>query len=292
MKYFIYIFVAGALWGFVGICFSYLEKYGFNVSEIVALRFIFSALIMAPTLLVNLKSYKNKNVNIVLLSGVSALVTAVCYLNAIKYTGPATACVLLYCTPIFVQIISSVSYKRKMTVVGALSIIVCVLSCAFASGVFNATINAKGVVFGIFSAFFNAMVTILNGRAVKCGYSGSQVSAGAFWTSAIFCPLLLNGRSFSKLTGVSFFWVIAIALICTVLPFTLYSKGLMGCPEEKACILSSSEPCVALIAESCLLKAFPPFYKIIGLIGVLIAVAVTASEFKKENKGVLRREFR
>ena len=102
-------------------------------------------------------------------------------------------------------------------------------------------------------------------------------------------PLTLNfyGFLFSAILGIMFLrteslaialkpynllTVLALAVLCTVIPYTLYVSALKGCSAEKASLLCSSEPIVASVLDCVIYSRSPTFGLIMGLGSIVIAV--------------------
>ncbi|HBF44297.1 MAG TPA: hypothetical protein DDW16_01460 [Clostridiales bacterium] len=283
------IVLAGALWGTVGLFASILFCYGFSTYQVGAIRFILSAIFIIVFALFydrRLFKIKIKHIFLFALTGLFNFLTTICYYNCISVSGASLACVLLYTTPFFVLGYSILFLRKKINAVCVLSIICCVVSCCFASSVFSAEFSLSGFLLGIASAVFNGAVTICSVKLIKLGYDGLSVSLysfifggliSCFWIKSLFTALFTCGINCTLSC-------VFIALTSTVIPYSLYFASLKKVEEEKAVVLTSSEPFVATILESILLRCIPDKNVVFGLIGVFISVLTVSLRDKKTKK--------
>ena len=104
---FIYIILAGILWGTSGIFVHYLAPHGFTSLQMTFLRSVVSLICMAVYILISdRKLFKVKWGELILFagSGLSFFLTASCYYYSMQATSISTAVVLMYTAPIFVVI--------------------------------------------------------------------------------------------------------------------------------------------------------------------------------------------
>jgi drug/metabolite transporter (DMT)-like permease len=67
---------------------------------------------------------------------------------------------------------------------------------------------------------------------------------------------------------------VALALISTVLPFLLYTKGLHGMEAGKASILATVEPLVATIVGVALFNETLTAVKVVGMAMIFVAIVL------------------
>lgn len=280
-----YIVVAGALWGTVGLLAEVLFSCGLNVNEIAFVRFFLS--FVTVFMFVILKDKKLLKINLkdlwlFVLSGVANFLTTLCYYNCISCSGGALASVLLYASPIFVLLYLLIFKGKKVNAVSVLSVVTCVISCAFASSVFSVDFSLKGLVLGVLSAICNSVVT-LSGKELAKKYDGVSVACYSFCFSMLTALPFSGGVNFIRLfserqTGTASLF---LALGGTVIPYSLYFKSLKKAEEEKAVVLSATEPLVSTLLESIALRILPSVNVVIGLIGVFISLLMTGIKDKK-----------
>ena len=70
----------------------------------------------------------------------------------------------------------------------------------------------------------------------------------------------------------SLLWLLGLALVCTIFPFILYTKGLLKIEASKASILATVEPFVAAIIGVTVFSESITVEKIIGMVLILFAI--------------------
>ena len=103
---FIFVVIAGILWGTSGIFFNLLEPFGFSPLQMTAMRGVVSAVFIAVYVLFfnrRLFLVSLKEFIIFACSGISVFGTASCYYAAIEASSVSTAVILMYTAPVFVM---------------------------------------------------------------------------------------------------------------------------------------------------------------------------------------------
>jgi len=78
------------------------------------------------------------------------------------------------------------------------------------------------------------------------------------------------------------YYGVAIILLCTVLPFLLYNKGLTYMEASRASIISTLEPVVATIIGIAIFNESITVLKVIGILLVVFAVSMLSKSKKSE----------
>jgi len=153
-KSFIYIVLAGLLWGTSGIFVNILSPYGFSSLQMTFLRVMVSFVSIFIYILFFRKSVIKTNIKELLLfacGGVCLFATSACYYASMQLTSIATAVILMYTAPIFVMIFSVMFFDEKFTRLKAAALVCMIIGCALVSGVVGGLkINIPGVVLGLF----------------------------------------------------------------------------------------------------------------------------------------------
>lgn len=280
----LYIIVAGALWGTVGLLAEVLFSCGLNVGEIAFIRFFLSSLFLSAFLFIKDKKLfkiRAKDLWLFALLGAFNFLTTFCYYNCIRVSGGALACVLLYSSPVFVLAYLIAFKGKKITLLSLLSVITCVCSCAFASDVFSASVSSVGLLWGLGSAVCNGAVTLLAKELTEREYNGLTVACYSFAFGSLTAFSFSGGINIKGLINEGNLPAsLLIVLGGTVIPYSLYFISLKEAEEERAVVLSSVEPIVATLLESLSLRVLPSVNVIIGLIGVFISVFVAGIKDK------------
>lgn len=279
---YLFIFIGASLWGGIGFFFDILTVAGLNSIQAVAVRVSFSAVFFSLFLLI--KDRKAfcihwKHIPYFIGTGLFSLVFFnVCYFMAIEMSALSIAAVLLYTSPIFVMLMSAVFFKEKLTKRKIIALGMTFLGCAFVSGVFQ-TSGAKApvlaVVIGLLSGFGYALYSIIGKFALK-KYSPYTVTEYTFVFAAVgLFPFSGLAENFSLLlSGDVLLGGLGVSLLCSVLPFLLYTIGLNGVEPGRAAIIATVEPVVASIIGIAVLNEDFTLSKLIGISLVIAAIVL------------------
>ena len=122
---FIYIIIAGLLWGTSGLFVHVLSPYGFSSLQMSAMRGVVSALCMIVYALVKDRSLfciSKRELALFAASGVGIFGTATSYYVAMQLTSVSTAVVLMYTAPVIVMVYSVLVFGEKMTTLKGVSV--------------------------------------------------------------------------------------------------------------------------------------------------------------------------
>ena len=286
----IFIFLAGVLWGSMGIFVRVLNGKGLFSMEIVALRAIVTAIFMVVFLLLfhrNLLKIKWKDIWVFLGSGLgSILFFNFCYFRAISLTSLSIAAILLYTSPAIVMILSFFLFKEKFTGRKVLALVMTFLGCVLVTGVFGetATVTGKGVLAGLGAGLGYALYSIFSRYAIDKGYHSLTITCYTFVIAAVGSLFLSDRKQIAEValgSPAMFVFSLVFGLLCTVLPYLLYTVGLKYVENSRASIIVSVEPVAATLIGFFLFQEKIRPMGIVGIILVLSAM-VLCSVRKKE----------
>jgi len=185
--------------------------------------------------------------------------------------GGGVACALLYSSPMIVTIYSYVKYKKPIKTEIVLAIVLC-----FAGSVISARedkgTNITGLIWGLLSAVFNALVTIIGAKLSKT----NKITAGfyGFLSASVVGLVFVRSNVITKLYSLQVnLWFIILAVGCTIIPYILYINALKQGEEDKASLLCASEPITANLIEIIIFKKVS-ITGIIGLICLIFGVLI------------------
>ncbi len=286
----IYIIIAGTLWGIISVFVNQLKDIGFNSMQVVSIRVFFSALILVLYLLIkdiNQLKIHLKDIPLFIGTGVGSIIFFnYCYFQAIELIGGASIpALLLYTAPIFVMVLSLILFKEKITKKKLVSLIMTFLGLALVTGAFSNTnkISAIALLFGLGSGLGYALYSIF-GKFLVDKYSAITITTYTFVVATVFSipfsGIVQKAELIVSPKGIIL--ALSLALISTVLPFLLYTKGLSGMEAGKASILATVEPFVATIIGITFFKETMTASKIIGMLMVLLAIVILNVNFKSK----------
>ena len=277
--------MAGILWGIISLFVRALGNAGLDSMQIVAIRVSLSAVIMVIYLLItDTKKLKIRPADIPLFLGTgicSIDFFNFCYFEAIDIIGGAAVpALLLYTAPIFVMIFSLIFFHEKITGKKCTALILTLIGLILVTGALTpgAHISLRGTLFGIGAGFGYSLYSIF-GKYLTPKYSAETITTYTFITASC-CAVPFSGiipKIHLISSGTVIFSALALSLVCTVLPFTFYTKGLNGMDAGKASILATAEPFTAAVVGAVFfLEKITPA-KLAGMILILAAIILLNS---------------
>lgn len=280
-KAYLYIISAAVCWGLIGLFVRTLAAQGFSSMQIVALRSLAAAICVTLPLLRSGSAalrIRLRDLWLFVGTGICSLVFFnYCYFNAMQQTSLAVAALLLYTAPVFVMLMSLVCFGEAFTRTKALALLLTFSGCACVTGVFGSsvTLTLSGLLYGLGSGFGYALYSIFGKYAVR-KYSSLTITAFTFYL-ALAASWPLADFDYQRLAAIdlpSIVSVLGLGLLCAVLPYLLYTKGLEQIEAGQASILATIEPFVAAaVGVIFFAEALTPL-KIIGMGLIFAAIAV------------------
>lgn len=288
----LFVLIAGALWGCIGIFVRQYSALGMSSMQTVAVRMVIAAVLFALFVLIYKRSLfiiRLKDLWIFLGSGVISVgLFTYCYFSSIELSSLSVAAVLLYTAPAFVMLFSLIFFKEKMTVMKAVSLAAAVLGCAMTTGVIGGTLSVtlSGFLFGLGSGICYALYSIFSRFALNRGYEPFTVTLYTFLFAAVFCLCVTDIR---PVVGVvfadwgSFGYALLFALVSCVLPYVFYTLGLKKIRSSTASIIATIEPVVATVIGALLFSE--PLSVPFGYLGIaLVLLSVVLINVKIPSK--------
>ena len=248
------VLASGVLWGLIGLFNRRLTGAGLSVGSIVLIRNFGSMLLLGALFLIRdpkIFRIRLKHVPIFLGTGVvSVLFFTLCYFSCQKLCSLAVAAALLYTSPAFVVIFSTILWKDKITKRKLLALLLAVLGCTLVTGLWSgdASVTLWGAVLGVASGLFYGLYSIF-GRYALRHYKPFTVTFYTFLFAGLGALAVLRpaelAAGFSQ-PGVAL-TALGLIAVCTVAPYLLYTFGLAGMDSGKAAILASVEPVTAAV---------------------------------------------
>jgi len=168
---YIMVFIAGLLWGTIGIFSTLLGRMGLTSSETSFYRLFAASVILAISLIIKGKGFKlfkiSKRglISCILIGCVSQAFYNICYMTCVQTAGMSTAAVLLYTSPVFVLIISRIAFKEKITGFKILAIILNIVGCVLTvtgGNLSKLSIATIGIVMGLLAGFTYGLLPVLS----------------------------------------------------------------------------------------------------------------------------------
>ena len=268
------VLLAAALWGCIGIFTRNMFSAGFTSVQTVAVRAFITMAVMLCVILIkdrSLLKVRPRDLWIFAGTGIcSYLFFNICYMASIGENSLSVACILLYTSPVWVTSLSAPIFKERLTVLKCVSLFVCFAGCALVCFSPSLVITGKGVIYGLLSGFGYALYSIF-GKAAVGKYNSLTITFYTFLFASVGVVPLCGLRSLGTLITEpeNLLWSVGIALICTILPYLLYTFGLSRINAGKAAVLSIIEPVVASVVGTAVYSEQMGVTGILGIITVI-----------------------
>lgn len=288
-KSLILVMSAAVLWGIIGVFFKMLSAQGLSEMQIVAVRVILSAVIFPLVLLPKNKQLLKidfKDIWIFIGTGIVSLVCFNwCYFTSINAGSLSVAAVLLYTAPAFVMIMSAFLFKEKITPVKVCALIATLAGCVLVAGITGEAgrVSAYAVITGLGAGLGYALYSIF-GKYALAKYKSETVTAWTFIAGAVgVLPVSGLWRAGAALLKPEvIIGGLGISVLCCILPYMLYTKGLEGMEAGSASVAATIEPVVAAAFGIFVYGDSASLSKIAGII--LIIGSVAAMNIGKSRK--------
>lgn len=279
-KAYLYIICAAALWGLIGLFVKHLSALGFTPIQIVALRSIASAICATAALLPSAKGLFHIDWHdswMFIGTGVMSLTFFnYCYFNCIAASSLAVAALLLYTAPIFVMVMSVFLFKENFTTKKAVALVMTFAGCGCVTGAFSGSLNLTfmGLLYGLSSGFGYALYSIFGKYAVE-KYTSATITVYTFYFSSLAALPIADfpSNTFNQLNAAAILNVLGLGLVCAVIPYLLYNKGLVYVDPGQASILATIEPFVAAVIGICYFQEPLTAQKLVGM-GLIFAAII------------------
>lgn len=285
------VIMAGMLWGTISIFINTLDKYGLNSMEMGVLRtsvcvilLFFIILFYKPSLF----KIHLKDIWMFIGTGLLSLVFFnYCYFSTILNSSASVAVSLLYTSPVWVMLFSSVLFKEKLTAQKRIAIPITVLGCALTTGIIGTggALTSRVILTGLLSGIGYALYSIF-GRYATEKYSSLTITfytfLFAFFGFLFFTKpteLVQKATADSKVIIFS----LLISIVCSFLPYIFYTVGLNNMETSVAAILVAVEPLVGCIISVTVFNDNMSPTKIAGIVLILLSIVIL--NLKKESKG-------
>ena len=276
------VFIAGLLWGTIGVFVKELASLGADSSLIPFMRMLWAFLIMLAVAVFrngrNVIVSKKTLMICVVLGLVCHGIFNVFYTYSIKANGMGIACVLMYTAPVFTAIASAMIFREKFSALKIFALIVNILGCVLTvtGGDFSVSnINIMGILAGLGTGFCYGMAAIF-GRLAGEKTDSLTMSAYSYLAAMIFLGAALRPDISAvnmNILGVSFLY----GLIPTSLAYVIYYDGLKKVHDTgKVPVIASIEPVTAVLIGMLVYNEEIGAANFIGVAVVLISIIIMA----------------
>ncbi len=238
-------------------------------------------LLFLVTILVNPDSLRIRKADFLYFAVYGLLSVSLCFLlffYAIKFTTIATATILLYTYPAFVVILSTFFLKEELTRTKFLALLLTFLGCILVIQVYDPAelkLNLRGVIYGLGAGLGAGLYSVFGKKAVE-RYSPWTVVTYAFGFGSFFLVVFRGVRPLWSVDypTMTWIWIFALALLSTVLGYSIYTRGLKYIEASRAGIVATWEVVVASFLAFVIFGEGLSILQILGALLVFLAIFV------------------
>jgi drug/metabolite transporter (DMT)-like permease len=277
--------IAAMMWGTNGVISSFLFQRGITPLTLVEARSIITALGMGGLLLCVGRSrlrVRRQDAPLLLLFGLALAVVTYSYFLAVQHLPVAIAVMIQYTGPTLIALYSAMVQRRvpppriwlalALTLVGIalLAGLADLLGGSSASGV-----TLLGVIIAAVSAFIMAFYILVGERLGKRLHPQTSIFYG-FAEAALIWLIIQPPWRFqtAALAPAALPLVLAVGIIGTLLPFSLFLAAINRLDATRAAILATVEPVTAALLSWVLLGQRLDPWQMVGAALVLVGVTV------------------
>lgn len=260
--------------------------------EIAVLRGVIGSIFLLGVMLFSKEktsfSAIKKNLPILVLSGLGVGANWIFLFEAYKYTTVSIATLSYYCAPIFVTIMAPIILKEKISLIKFLCVCTAMIGMLCIVGTNKGSIGEGynhflGIIYGLTAAVGYASVILMN-KFIK-GLKGVETTV----TQLVFASILLlpyvmvtSGFDFSKMTGISWGYMIFLGVVHTGFAYALYFSSLKELKGQTIAVLSYIDPITAVLISALFLGEQLTMFQIIGGALILGSTFISETQGKKE----------
>ena len=246
------VLAAGALWGCISLFVRRLDAAGIAAIDVASVRMVVGAIGMLAVILVTDRSKLRIRLRDCWMFAGTGIVSItlfnICYFTCMTISEASIAVVLLYTSPIFVMLMSALFFKERISKRKVAALVLTFAGCVLVAGLFGGSVQLTPLALfaGIASGFFYATYSIF-GRVALERYDTLTITFYTFVAGAIACLVLGNPASIVDAAASQpdlIAWYLGLGVVCSLLPYLLYTAGLKYLETSKAAIFATVEPVV------------------------------------------------
>ena len=246
---------AGVCWGTTGLFGTILFEKGFEPLLVASVRVSFSLLVFLVVFLSRYRSRLSVPWNelawLAFFSFVGVHLFNIFYLQAIEQVGISVAVVLLYTSPLFVVLFSSMLLGEKITRVKLTSVILLFTGTIFVVQAYQVSLfmlNFSGIMLGLGAGLTFGLLSVFSKISLVKADQLAKIFYlflfGSVFLSFVRPPWLIFDYEF---TFAAFLALSGLVVIATIAAYTLYILGLTRLEAGQGSIAVAVEPVAAIM---------------------------------------------
>lgn len=277
------IFIAGCLWGSIGLFIRLMSDAGASAVAISFLRMAFAFVILLIVTVIR------SGISAFRVSGrvlfFSAMLGLVChgvynvfYSWAVVRIGVTVSAVLLNVAPVFTAVLSAIFFHERLTSHKCIALLINVIGCVLAAtgGQFTAaSLSVSGILFGVASGLCYALTAIF-GKLAGEDSDPFVISTYSYLFAALFLAVFMRPWEMSitltlPIVGLGFLY----ALIPTAIGYLFYYQGVQQIQESsKVPVIASMETVTAAILGVLVLGEKLTVLHYLGIVVVMVSIVL------------------
>lgn len=292
----ILVFFGALCFSTKGIFAKLAFKYGVNGLQILMLRMLFALpfyliilwneyRIKQPTVI-----QKNDWINIITLGLIGYYLAALFDFIGLQYVSASLERNIIFTYPTFVLIMSKIFFNRKINTTQITAVIICYLGIVIAfysdqSSYVSANLT-KGTIYILLSALTYALYLVKSDKLIKNigTVRFTCISMIVSCLAVIVHFVLLHGWNIFNFPAQVYWIGLIIAIVSTVLPSFLMTKGIAYIGSSNMAIIASIGPIATIFLSYYILDEQFTLLHLIGTAFVLIGVLFISIQGNKKNK--------
>ncbi len=263
------VMIASVCWGVISLFSIPLGEMGFTSMDKAFVRSIISVLVMGLIMLFkDRKLFKIRLRDLpvfVLMGGAGLLLTMFCYMLSIEYNGSSLSATLMYTSSVWVVIFCALFFKERITLKKVVCLCGVIGGCAIFAFGGDIKISFVGIAVGLLTGLCYSCYSI-GSKMAKKRYSSLTAVFYAFVFATLFSMPFVNYKIFAtsfSTNKMSLLYCVLIALVCTTVPYFIYTISLNFLSAGTASILATSDMIFATVVG----LVFFPKLNTLGVLG-------------------------
>lgn len=277
------IFIAGCLWGSIGLFIRLMSDAGASAAAISFLRMAFAFVILLVVTLIRsgISAFRVSR-RVLFFSAMLGLVCHsvynVFYSWAVVRIGVTVSAVLLNVAPVFTAVLSAIFFHERITSHKCITLLINVIGCVLAAtgGQFTAaSLSVSGILFGVAPGLCYALTAIF-GKLAGEDSDPFVVSTYSYLFAALFLAVFMRPWESSITITLPIVWLgFLYALIPTAIGYLFYYQGVQQIRESsKIPVIASMETVTAAILGVLVLGEKLTVMHYLGIVIVMASIVL------------------
>jgi drug/metabolite transporter (DMT)-like permease len=240
------ILISACCFGSIPVLITLATDSGARLIDVLLWRYVIAAVLL--TILgggiAGLRAHRSRALPLFALAGVGQAAIAWISLSALRYIPAASLTFLFYTYPAWVAVTAVLRRSERLTAGRTAALVLSLAGIALMVGMpGGGGLHPKGAALALTSALLYAMYMLMInhfGRDVPPAVTSAFASAGA--GVVLIVASLLQGGPRVDLSPIAWVVVVLLAVVCTVLAFICFLRGLSVIGPVRTAILSTIEP--------------------------------------------------